>query len=137
MAHPILGTFLTDSEKCSNCLPNYFIRASESDKPEYRCGPVAFLHRLKSGATTIHVCLRKLLGKPYTWNGKTEKRNMGEITDGIIQPCSYFTLPRDPINRAVATYFFCRLKPREELCATHQLQATQADISQWVLHQRS
>ena len=176
MVHPILDTFLTDSEKCSNCLPNYFIRASESDKPKYRRGTVGFLHHLKSGGTTIHSCLRKLLSMPYTWNGKTEKRLnpvfiedfgfdkrmswkklnetsrlayhflggtavMGLCDDFQIDrtppPCSHFTVLRDPIDRAVATYFYCKVKPSDMLCATHKLNASQSNITEWALHQRS
>ena len=175
--HPLRReSFIPHSEKCHNCLPNYFIRADESDKSKYRRGTVGFLHHLKSGGTTIHSCLRKLLSTPYTWNGKTEKRRnrvfiedfgfdkrkswkklnetsrlayhflggtavMGLCDDFQIDrtppPCSYFTVLRDPIDRAVATYFYCKVRPSDMLCATHKLKATQSNITEWALHQRS
>ena len=176
VTHPILKSFITDGEKCQNCLPNYFIRATENDKSKYRGGTAVFLHHLKSGGTTIRTCLNKLLAMPYTWNGKTEKRALNQVficdfsfnkrviwkhlrneksrlsyhflggaavmgicddIDGMLQPCSYFTLLRDPIDRAVATYYYCIVRPGDELCTTNQLNATEANITQWVLHQRS
>ena len=179
VTHPGRESFIPHSEKCHNCLPNYFIRADESDKSKYRRGTVGFLHHLKSGGTTIYSCLRKLLSTPYTWNGKTVKRRMNRVfiqnflfpkrmswkklnetsrlayhflggiavmglcddiqIDRTPPPCSYsyFTVLRDPIDRAVATYFYCKVRPSDMLCATHKLKATQSNITEWALHQRS
>ena len=175
VTQPVRESFVTQREKkCHNCLPNYFIRADESDKSKYRRGTVGFLHHLKSGGTTIHSCLRKLLSAPYTWNGKTVKRRLDQVfiqdfvwmswkklnersrlpyhflggfavmglcdhfqIDRTPPPCSYFTVLRDPIDRAVATYFYCKVKPEDRLCATNKLKATQSNITEWALHQRS
>jgi hypothetical protein len=175
MTHTILDEFVVDRKKCSNCLPNYFIRATDSDKPKYRSGTLAFLHHLKAGGTTILDCMGKLFRQTYKWNGISQT-GFGNVSvihfdfnrrmlwnhlwgekerlkflfiggagvlgicndiDGMIQPCSYFTLLRDPIDRAVATYFFCQLNPYDELCATFQLSAVRANITDWVLHQRN
>ena len=174
VTHPVRESFFTQREKkCHNCLPNYFIRAGESDKSKYRRGTVGFLHHLKSGGTTMHSCLRKLLSRPYTWNGKTSVNQVYKEGFGFVDrvlwknlteksrlahhfvggssvmglcddfqiyetlPCSYFTVLRDPIDRAVATYFYCKVRSWDMLCATNQLKATEANISQWALHQRN
>ena len=89
VTQPVRESFFTQREKkCHNCLPNYFIRAGESDKSKYRRGTVAFLHHLKSGGTTMHSCLRKLLSRPYTWNGKTSVNQV--YKEGLALSIGYF-----------------------------------------------
>lgn len=62
---------------------------------------------------------------------------MCEDIDANKQPCSYYMMLRDPIDRAISTYFYCKLEPEDQLCASHQVDARKVDIKQWVLHQRS
>jgi hypothetical protein len=61
-----------------------------------------------------------------------------DFQDSETQPsCSYFTMLREPIDRIVSSYFYCKVRPTDILCATKQLDASQANIVQWALHQRS
>jgi hypothetical protein len=54
-----------------------------------------------------------------------------------LPSCSYFTVLRDPINRVISSYFYCKVRPTDILCATKQLNAREAGIVQWAIHQRS
>lgn len=168
MQHGMLDSFSTDGEKCRNCLPNFFIKSDKVDRSRYRNGIAVFLLHLKSGATTMHRCLEKLLSLPEKWNNRLPtglfnidsrlfwKHMLSEFdrtsykyidgphvmgmcddVDVTMKPCSYYMLLRDPIERAVSSYFYCKVKYKDELCATLQLDARKVDVKKWALHQRS
>ena len=52
-------------------------------------------------------------------------------------PCSYFIVLRDPVARIVSSYFYCKREPDDMLCASPQLDARNASLREWAVHQRS
>ena len=166
----VLDSFITDTEKCKNCLPNYFLKSHSGYKSKYQSGTAVLIHHQKSGGTTLRKCLKDLLGAPDRLDHMTGATFMGSMhTDYVLlwihvlsestrnnyqyiegpnvmgicdtvpntQPCSYYLLLRDPIDRAVSTYFYCKVERDDQLCATDQTDASKVDIKTWVIHQRS
>ena len=171
----VLDSFITNTEKCKNCLPNYFIKSHPGNKSKYQSGTAVLIHHQKSGGTTLRKCLRELLGEPDRLGTRsggrmTGTKFMGSMhTDNVLlwihvlsestrnnyqyiegpnvmgicdtvptnQPCSYYLLLRDPIDRAVSTYFYCKVERDDQLCATNQTDASLVDIKKWVIHQRN
>jgi hypothetical protein len=58
--------------------------------------------------------------------------------DSVKPPsCSYFTMLREPIDRIVSSYYYCKMRPIDILCASSKLRASEANITQWAFHQES
>lgn len=116
----------------SNALPNYFFD-SVSDKSIYKNTTLTFVHYPKAGGTTVKDCINRLSEKygkadPYT----VFARNAGETKEAMLnggltyvdifmgtygfslcqylQPkrCAYFTVLREPYDRMISHYFFCK-----------------------------
>lgn len=111
-----------------NYLPNAYIHPSNHSV--FKNSVLVFVHNPKSGGSTIKVCMTRLLHqKPVLIFSKTrdtiredllngdaalEPYYMGDSTLGICdygqqpRPCSYFTMLREPYERAVSLYYFCQ-----------------------------
>lgn len=119
--------------EAGNAFPNFFLKRRGQDKAAYRNISISFVHYPKSGGTTIKDCLIKMAskaGKPdpvlvfaknvantkeQMLNGELEKAEIFMGTNGFtlceyLHPkrCAYFTMLRDPYDRMVSHYYFCK-----------------------------
>lgn len=111
-----------------NYLPNAYVypsNVSSREKPV-----LAFVHNPKSGGTTVKNCMLKIFqpNPPVVLSFKTaytirenllnsdvhlDDYYMGDSALGICdyetsRPCSYFTMMREPYDRVVSHYYFCK-----------------------------
>ncbi|XP_062512132.1 uncharacterized protein LOC134187967 [Corticium candelabrum] len=172
----VFDSYVINTEKCRNCLPNYFLKPQKDGNLRYREGTSVLVHHQKSGGTTLRLCLRQLVGPPdilASRNGERigDRQFVGSMhTDGRLvwrnilskksrskykfiegpnvmgicdemgvgeRLCSYYLMLRDPIDRAVSTYFYCKVEQDDQLCASRQMNATTVSLKEWVIHQRS
>ncbi|XP_070539679.1 uncharacterized protein [Ptychodera flava] len=135
-----------------------------SPSSPYANGNVVFLHNQKSGGTTIKGCLRQIAAKlnipqpTLIWNANAaefylilSKRNdSGEnitlskfyygghtfrVCDFASKPCSYFTVLRDPVERVISSYEFCKVRYMEPQCRVRN--ASEVSINEWAVSQGS
>ncbi|KAJ8030428.1 hypothetical protein HOLleu_26859 [Holothuria leucospilota] len=127
-----VSTFDLPIPNLSNFLPNAYLYPQQGNP--YSTSVLAFLHNPKSGGTSLRDCTLQLY--PVTHKHKpivvatqtvTEEKEkllnrvtptndyyMGDAVLGICdsfwdsRPCSYFTLIREPYERAVSHYYFCK-----------------------------
>ncbi|XP_070561607.1 uncharacterized protein [Ptychodera flava] len=120
---------------------------------------IVFLHILKSGGTTTKMCFvesmhevgRKKPKLIYAQNaaqlfisylnGREEyvrSTYMGDhtfsICDFISGPCAYFTVIRDPLERVISSYNFCRTSDQTQ-CVMRNI--SQMTLNDWAVHQGS
>ncbi|KAJ8035685.1 hypothetical protein HOLleu_19435 [Holothuria leucospilota] len=113
-------------------LPNYFLKTA-ANKEMYRNATLSFVHYPKGGGTTMKECITKISQtgnrepplvvfapnagetKEQLLNGAHAKTDifMGTYGFSLCQyvnskNCAYFTILRDPYDRMVSHYFFCR-----------------------------
>ncbi|XP_070581510.1 uncharacterized protein [Ptychodera flava] len=147
----------------TKALPNFFIvkyhdRKIITEKLYQENTTIVFVHIPKSAGTTTLECLRNVaeqrkLEKPQNvWfrnylsifnslkSGKHHRSRaylgvfaLG-VCDFVDQPCSYFTVFRDPIERTISSYMYCK-KRRDKIC--HAADARNMTVKQWALHQGS
>ncbi|XP_077870076.1 uncharacterized protein LOC144363028 [Saccoglossus kowalevskii] len=142
--------------------PNHFMyrhRGETSPVPSYKDHSIVFLHNHKSGGTTMKTCLQKIIEvrslAPYygLWNDNVVRaietaRTLEEksrlyvtpyafgLCDTIDEPrCSYFTVLRDPYERVISSYEYCKKARVDPHCAASD--ARQLSLKEWVLHQGS
>ncbi|KAJ8030647.1 hypothetical protein HOLleu_27117 [Holothuria leucospilota] len=114
-----------------NYLPNAYLYPQLA-KP-YNTSVLTFLHNPKSGGTSVRDCMlglyramekdRPVVVATNTVSGEKEKLlnhvtqtndyYMGDAALGICdtfedRPCSYFTVVREPYERMVSHYYFCK-----------------------------
>ncbi|XP_063952222.1 uncharacterized protein LOC129257977 [Lytechinus pictus] len=130
----------------------------------YSEGNIIFLHHNKAGGISIRKCMqavgpesglnvsRNVFSYRYTarefdyWkHAARTKQRMGlyggysfgvcdVITDG--RPCSYFTMIRDPYDRAVSAYLYCsKNASKDQLCTA--LRASEVSVVDWAIHHGS
>jgi hypothetical protein len=166
----VLDSFIINTEKCQNCLPNYFLKLQPGSETRYQSGTAVLIHHQKSAGTALRKCLKDLVGAPDRLNHITGAKFIGSMhTDYVLlwkhllsertrnsyqymegpnvmgicdmvpskRPCSYYLLLRDPIDRAVSAYLYCKVERDDLLCASNQADASTVDIKKWVIHQRS
>ena len=146
----------------NNSLPNYFLHApSESRLSPYQRGAVVFLHHHRSAGTAMKECLNRIarnnsfamspvMGSDdrVDWeehvsrdgaNRNRFKLHRGQFTFGLCgvlqKDCSYFTILRDPMDRAVSSYQYCQHAFGDEMCKFSN--ANEMTLRQWILHQGS
>lgn len=125
---PELGQLIQDR----NALPNYFLN-TEQNKSLYMNATLSFVHYPKGGGTTIKDCLNTIalkgaISKPalvfarnaadtkmQILNGELGKKKVFMGTRGFSiceylqsDRCAYFTILRDPYERMVSHYYFCK-----------------------------
>ncbi|XP_077870061.1 uncharacterized protein LOC102804645 [Saccoglossus kowalevskii] len=123
---------------------------------------MVFLHHQKAGGSTVKICLKKIRGKDrkkvprcvgiYDKNGADHIENeiiigrgdkkcyVGENAFGVCDDfhnnkCSYFTMLRDPYERVISSYEYCRMNVVDPLC--EGANPTTSTLKQWALLQGS
>lgn len=130
----------------------------------YSEGNIIFLHNNKAGGISIRKCMqaigpdsglnvsRNVFSYRYTarefeyWkHAPRTKQHMGlyggysfgvcdVFNDG--RPCSYFTMIRDPYDRAVSAYLYCsKNSSKDQLCTA--LKASEVSVVDWAMHHGS
>ncbi|KAJ8038625.1 hypothetical protein HOLleu_16095 [Holothuria leucospilota] len=122
-----------DGPVYNNALPNPYVTAR--NLTDYGKSIMAFMHNPKSGGTTLKDCLLRLtrelqLERPLLVTPGNREETQRNIFNGIINPdkynfmmggaslgicesfssrkCSYFTIVREPYDRMISHYFFCK-----------------------------
>ncbi|XP_071838644.1 uncharacterized protein [Apostichopus japonicus] len=114
----------------NNHLPNAYLYPTNDTT--YKDSVVGYVHSPKSGGTTIKECMISMLAEQKTVPvlmyfksaagirqnllnqvSTLEKYYMGDSTLGICdyatpQPCTYFTVLREPYDRVISHYYFCK-----------------------------
>ena len=143
----------------NNTLSNYFLSSSPGET--YHSGSLVFLHHHRTAGTAIRDCLetigeqqrfglspnmvsnqRRLWDAHEVYAGEVRNKlkiHRGQysfgICDGIQRNCSYFTLLRDPMERAISSYYYCQHSLGDEMCRV--LNANHLTLRDWVIHQGS
>ncbi|XP_070580287.1 uncharacterized protein [Ptychodera flava] len=148
----------------TRALPNFFTVRSREGKnipvTSYQENTaIVFVHIPKSAGTTTNRCLenvaeKRALKKPQNiWlsnylqfykslkSGKYHRQrayfglfSLG-VCDFVDQPCSYFTVFRDPMERTISSYMYCQKASTDKIC--HAADARNMTVKQWALHQAS
>ncbi len=143
-------------------LPNFYTQANVNDSMHYADSAVVYLHHNKAAGTTTKKCLtmiapiaKRKIGTVLSSQGRTlleRARNtkpdrlrsdiyMGGYAFGVCnyltrhKHCSYFTILRDPYERLISSYSYCRRARRDQICSA--LGANDVSIKEWALHQGS
>ncbi len=150
----------------NNTLRNYFVLGAGGSSSHYQLSAVVFLHQHRAAGSPVSQCLSgmsktKNLAKAPPWNSDSRsmwdakmadkfsferervKLHMGQYSFGMCNqykqsPCSYFTLFRDPMERAISSYHYCNSTGRtlrDEMCL--MLDASQVTLREWILHHGS
>lgn len=132
----------------------------------YRHGNIVFLHHNKAGGITIRKCLNTLghdsgngvnvssnvisyryMNREFDYwkHAQRTKKRMalyGGYAFGVCdmmndgRPCSYFTMIRDPYDRAISAYLHCQKNTsKDQLCTA--LKANEVSVVDWALHHGS
>lgn len=147
------------SPEADNVLPNYFIHAESRNQTRDQYGKtvVTYLHHNKAAGSSVKDCLRKVSvaerkrislmdsGGRVASVSRLKRGNhfqfyMGGYAFGICkqlspEPCSYFTFVRDPYERVISSYSYCRRAASDQLCQPGDPWAM--SIKDWVLFQGS
>nr|XP_054748677.1 uncharacterized protein LOC129254212 [Lytechinus pictus] len=157
MGDPYINEWLPDAK---NLLPNYFTRKdSKKDERRYTDGILVYLHLNKAAGSTTKSCLSKVARKRSV-SGSTavlsstarvqiqkkleHKVNynilMGGYAFGICDAamdknCSYFTILRDPYERLLSSFTYCRRAGTDQTC--QGLSPWDVTLKEWAIHQGS
>ncbi|XP_070580294.1 uncharacterized protein [Ptychodera flava] len=148
----------------TKALPNFFTTQDHDRKlfPVNRYQKntaIAYVHIPKAAGTTTNRCLenvakkRKLKKPQNIWMSnyvqffeslksgqhKRQRAYFGlfslGVCDFVDQPCSYFTIFRDPIERTISSYMYCKKASRDPICQAAD--AEHMTVRQWALTQGS
>nr|XP_006819229.1 PREDICTED: uncharacterized protein LOC100369673 isoform X2 [Saccoglossus kowalevskii] len=144
-----------------NYLPNFYTKrnASRHSKQLYQDAYIAFVHNQKSGGSTLKMCMKNMAPSigaddPFIIcdvNAGNYYQSMDTATvrvfhkfyagghtfrqcDYTTHACSYITILRDPFERAISSYEYCKV--RNELhCQIRD--ATKVSLREWAKFQGS
>ncbi|XP_077864476.1 uncharacterized protein LOC144349989 [Saccoglossus kowalevskii] len=148
----------------TNTLPNFYLTEKNSDylSSSYSNATIVFMHNQKSGGTTAKQCLRSLartcqVGRPVLVCNKNAGLYYSEIADNnnndtklqkfyfgghtfricdyTTQPCGYFTVIRNPYDRLISSYEFCKDARGAYQCRVDD--ARIASLKEWAIVQGS
>ncbi|KAL5013463.1 hypothetical protein ScPMuIL_007733 [Solemya velum] len=146
----------------NNTLPNYFFNnLVNHDSREYEKSNLVFLHHPRSAGTAVLDCLRNIsmennlpmsplmdVDNVVIWESGDGDANIyrefmkihrGRYSFGMCEklktPCSYFFMMRDPFERAVSSYYYCKSALGDELCSA--INANRVSLRKWILEQGS
>ncbi|XP_070558648.1 uncharacterized protein [Ptychodera flava] len=125
----------------------------------YKNCTIAFVHNQKSGGTTTKTCLSnsmeevgemvpRLIANPNAGqifgsflNGSDKYKRTSYAGDSafsacdfVDRPCAYFTVIRDPLERAISSYNMC-LGSKQPQCVMRDI--SQMSLNDWAIHQGS
>ncbi|XP_071854930.1 uncharacterized protein [Apostichopus japonicus] len=146
--------------EAGNVLPNYFLYAESMNKTRHQYGDtvVTYLHHNKAAGSSVKDCLGKVsraqrarislmdsngrsaAATRLKQRGNAFKFYMGGYSFGVCeqlspQTCSYFTFVRDPYERVISSYSYCRRAAGDQLCQPGDPWAM--TMKEWVLFQGS
>ncbi|XP_070556604.1 uncharacterized protein [Ptychodera flava] len=123
----------------------------------YKNGTVVFLHHHKAAGSSVRQCisdmkplisLKTVSHESYSGIFKSLRSNdtfifkvyVGGYTFGLCdfvsdRPCSYFTLLRDPYERVISAYEYCRMYTSDHICWGKK--ATASSLQDWVKYHKS
>ncbi|XP_072033748.1 uncharacterized protein [Amphiura filiformis] len=142
-------------------LPNFYTQKHANETKHYSDSTIVYLHHNKAAGTTTKNCLislatstKRRIGTLLSSQGRTALDRswksqpnrlkahiyMGGYAFGVCnyltyKPCSYFTILRDPYERLISSYSYCRRARRDQICSA--LGANNVSIREWALHQGS
>ncbi|XP_071966275.1 uncharacterized protein [Antedon mediterranea] len=141
-------------------LSNYFTsNLTEDEKLTYRNSVIIYLHHNKAAGTTTKKCMQHVIPKSGKKLGPVmasanrmsiSKRlslhpqnrynvYMGGysfgLCDDINQSCSYFTIFRDPFQRSLSSFSYCRRARSDQLCRAQS--PWKVTLKEWTIHQGS
>lgn len=145
----------------NNTLPNYFTMrdSTAEDERRYRDGMLVYVHLNKAAGSTTKTCLSKVGHKRSVAGAvvvlhdmarlrvqsKLENRSkynilMGGYAFGICDAardknCSYFTILRDPYERLLSSFTYCRRAGMDQTC--QGLSPWDVTLKEWAVHQGS
>ncbi|CAN0244294.1 unnamed protein product [Scytosiphon promiscuus] len=133
------------------------VGASDEGQSPQTCW--VFSHMNKSGGQTVklmlrHTWIRKTFqaiegiydSSQWIKSGAYAERFLrhnytlttGGYTEGLRprgeQPCTWFTVFRHPVSRVVSAYFYCKHSARDQLCASHIVDAREVDLLTFAEH---
>ncbi|XP_033097013.1 uncharacterized protein LOC117101206 [Anneissia japonica] len=132
-------------------LPNYFTKTFDDvERAKYQQTTLAYLYSPRSASSTSKLCLRKAasavgrnIGPELTGCTRVHLKHLGEydiligdtafgVCEDLAKPCAYVTMMRDPYERIVSSYLYCRRKRTNPLCRA--LSPWKASINEWAIH---
>ncbi|XP_070570169.1 uncharacterized protein [Ptychodera flava] len=146
----------------NNFLPNFYTKGRVTqgiNKSNYSQSSVVFVHNQKSGGSTLKLCMENIAkefhfrnmavvcdinsGDYYTRMSKMGRHDLVKFHSGghsfqtcnyAKNPCAYVTVLRDPYERLISSYEYCKV--RNELhCQIYD--ANQVSVTQWAVFQGS
>ena len=157
---PTISSNLPWSIRRIHHLPNFYTQANDT-KP-YRDSVIVYLHHNKAAGTTTKKCLssiasskKRKMGTLLSSQGRmvierskasppqrfrSAQIFMGGYAFGICNQvtqkyCSYFTILRDPYERLISSYSYCKRARTDQICSA--LGANDVSITEWAQHQGS
>ncbi|XP_006812425.1 uncharacterized protein LOC102801845 [Saccoglossus kowalevskii] len=139
----------------------YIARTLNAEHERYKSASLVFLHHNKAAGTTVKTCLSVLASAEtlrvgpvmasqtrVSFHTSEVRRNryansrifMGGYSFGVCdelnltdRSCSYFTFLRDPYERIISSYEYCKRARSDQLCSA--LNANEVTLKQWAKHQ--
>lgn len=141
----------------NNSLPNYFLHTPEDGrKSEYERGALVFVHHHRSAGRAMMSCLEEvafnrslsssqimLSDERLLWHAQQETDtdpdrfdiHRGQFAFGICnnieRNCSHITILRDPMQRAISSYDYCKEAYDDEICKVGN--ANDMTLRQWII----
>ena len=148
----------------NNTLPNYFLGGGTRSSDLYKSSPAIFLHQHRSAGEPLVRCLRDIAEEGHlshvpNWDSDTrefwdvklcskseyQRLNLqtGQFAAGLCdiykdRQCSYFSVFREPMSRAVSSYHHCQTdegRRLDEMCRV--VDANDVTLRDWILVQGS
>ncbi|GAB1610823.1 uncharacterized protein LOC115223527 [Argonauta hians] len=146
----------------NNTLPNYFFHQPVRKSPvSYQRSNIVFMSNSHDASAQFTDCLHStamehsLPMSPFmssrnrrAWEeAEASERVLNEkirihrgnyafgMCENLTNPCSYFLLLQDPLERAVSTYHYCKNSVKDELCSV--MNANKVSVHDWAVHQGS
>ncbi|XP_077864550.1 uncharacterized protein LOC144350047 [Saccoglossus kowalevskii] len=137
----------------TNTSPNYY--TSQDGHSLQDNSTIVFVHHNKAGGQTIKSCLfnmtrRMRIDRPrkasykdfveifnYLKLSGIPKRKFYEggyafgLCDRLSSPCSYFTVLRDPYERMVSHYLYCKVFYRDQICRIRANGSNHVTVVEW------
>ena len=143
----------------NNSLGNYFL-GGVTQEANYKKGVIVFLHQHRTAGSAMSQCLEEIAKnssmaisdvvdsetrKEWDRNDRhyehseRYKIHRGEFSFGMCddfkKPCSYFSILRDPFERAQSSYQHCKSSLGDPLCQA--VNANKVTLREWIIYNGS